>query len=130
MGRWMESIKKNGEVFSEYTPYLLILCTRYLPNKIQTEFPLLSGLDLDSDHWIDETQTLDNKEVALLHLEFTRVRRLSKMEEFISGVDNKKFTKFWKGDERDETEFQEELNSTEAFLLNAMNHQLEVKISL
>ena len=52
------------------------------------------------------------------------------MEEFIPGLDNKKFLGFWKGEEISESKFQAELDILEKFILNAIDKQLEIKISL
>ncbi len=130
MGRWMESINDKENVIDEIAPNSIIHCSRHLPRKIRNEFPIITGLDLHSEKWIDEIQRLNNSEISELHSEFTRIRRLIKMEEFISGLDNKKFLEYWKGDQMKESEFQIELDTLEKFILNAINNKLEIKISL
>ncbi|WP_299278003.1 hypothetical protein [uncultured Psychroserpens sp.] len=130
MGRWMESINDNGNVIDEIAPHSIIHCSRHLPKKIRYDFPIITGLDLHSEKWIDEVQYFKNDEISQLYSELIRIRRLSKMEEFISGLDNKKFLEYWKGNEMKESEFQVELDFLEKFILNAMEQQLEIKISL
>lgn len=130
MGRWMEALNNDGYVIDEIAPYSIIYCSRYLPKKILDEFPIITGLDLHSEKWIDEIQVFKSDEISELYSEFRRIRRLAKMEEFIPGLDNKKFLGFWKGEEISESKFQAELDILEKFILNAIDKQLEIKISL
>jgi len=126
----MESINDKGNVIDEIGPNSIIHCSKHLPRKIRNQFPIITGLDLHSEKWIDEVQRLKNNEISEFHSEFIRIRRLIKMEEFISRLDNRKFLEYWKGKEINESEFQAELDLLEKFLLNAMKRQLEIKISL
>lgn len=126
----MESINIDGNVIDEIAPNSIIHCSRHLPKKVRNEFPTITGLDLHSEKWIDEVQTFKTNEIRELHSEFSRIRRLTKMEEYITGLDNKKFLEYWKGKEMNEFEFQAELELLEKFILNAMEQQLEIKISL
>ena len=130
MGRWMESLNEDRNVIDEIAPYSIIHCSRYLPKKIRSEFPILTGLDLHSEKWIDEVQNFKSNEIPELYSEFNRIRKLVKMKEFIPGLDNKKFLEYWKGKEMDESEFQAELDVLEKFMLSAMEERLEIKISL
>ena len=130
MGRWMESINNDGIVIEEIAPNSIIHCSRHLSEKIRNEFPIITGLDLHSEKWIDEVQSFKTNEILKLHSEFSRIRRLTKMEEYITGLNNKKFLEYWKGKEMNESEFQAELDLLEKFILNAMEQQLEIKISL
>ena len=130
MGRWMQSINDKGKVIDEMAPHSIIYCSRFLPRKIRSEFPIITGLDLHSEKWKGEVQRFKHNEISQLYLEFTRIRRLTKMEEFISGLDNKKFLEYWKGNQMKAAEFQIELDLLENFMLNAINNQLEIEISL
>ena len=130
MGRWMESISANGAVIKEIAPNSIIHCSRHLPRKVRNEFPIIAGLDLDSEKWSDEVQSFEGSEISQLYSEFLRIRRLINMEEFISGLDNKKFLKCWKGEGLKESEFQGELDFLERFIIDAMEKQLKIKISL
>lgn len=126
----MESINIDGNVIDEIAPNSIIHCSRYLPKKVRNEFPTITGLDLHSEKWINEVQTFKTNEISELHSEFSRIRRLTKMEEYITGLDNKKFLEYWKGKEMNEFEFQAELELLEKFILNAMEQKLEIRISL
>ena len=126
----MESINCNGNVIEEIAPNSIIHCSRHLPKIIRNEFPIITGLDLHSDKWIDEVQKFETNKISELYSELVRIRRLTKMEEYISGLDNKKFLTYWKGNEISESEFQKELDQLEKFMLNAIEKQLEIKISL
>ena len=126
----MESINNDGNVIDEIAPNSLIHCSRHLPKTVRYKFPIITGLDLHSEKWIDEVQSFKANEILELHSEFSRIKRLTKMEEYISELDNKKFLKYWKGKEMTESEFQAELDLLEKFFLNAMEKQLEIKISL
>lgn len=130
MGRWMKSINDRGNVIEEIAPNYIIHCSRHLPKKVRVEFPIITELDLHSKRWKDEIQYFKAAEITELYSEFIRIRRLTKMEEFISGLDNKKFLQFWKGEEIENSEFQAELDLFEKFIQNAIERQLEIKISL
>lgn len=129
MGRWMESRDLEGKIVDEIAPNPLIYCSKYLPKSLGQEFPIISRLDLLSENWIDEMQELKSDEISSLYSELRRLRRISQLKEFISGLDNKKFWEYWK-DGKEESDFNDHLDLLEEFLLNAMNSNLELKVYL
>lgn len=125
----MESRNFEGRIIDEIAPHPLIYCSKYLPKNLRQEFPIINRLDLHSSKWVDEFQNLDSDKIPSLYLEFKRLRRLTRMEEFLNGLDNKKFLEYWKGDE-EESNFNAYLDKIEKFILDAIDNNLELKIYL
>lgn len=129
MGRWIELKDHDGNVRDGTTPHPLLHCIRYLPKHTRNEFPVLTDLDLKSDKWNDEWQTLDKERAKRLKEELQRVRNITRFKEFIDGVDNKKFYEDWKKGE-DETEFNQHLDRLEVLIQTAIEKGWMLKIEL
>ncbi|WP_430412950.1 hypothetical protein [Kordia sp.] len=80
MGRWMEALNKNEEVVLEMAPNFIIYCSRNLPKKIRTEFPVLLSLELISNKWIDELQAFKSEKITERSLSSKRERIINVVE--------------------------------------------------
>lgn len=130
MGRWMESLNTEGIVIDEIAPNPLIYCTKHLPKSVRESFPIINGLDLHSDKWKGELQVFKNNMLSELYTELIKLRKLTRMEEHVSGVDNEKFLNYWKGENGNETEFNNHLDSIENIIRKSIEQKLELRIYL
>lgn len=129
MGRWIKIKDEKGYVLASSVPHPLILCTRYLPKNIRSEFHMLDRLELDSDSWTDEQQILNVEELKRLLFEFKRLRKVVQFHEFIDGLNNESFYSFWR-DGEEKSEFENHLNTLESLMELGISKNLNIRIEL
>ena len=126
----MESISKEGTVIDQIAPHPLIYCTKYLPRGARLTFPIINDLNLNSKKWIDELQVFKGTRLSELYFELIRLRKITRMEEFIKGVDTIKFIHFWLGTDQDKKEANAHLDSIEKIIHKSVEQNLELRIHL
>ena len=126
----MQSVNNKNEVILEMTPNFLIYCSRHLPKNIRNEFPILLNLDLNSDKWIDELQTLNSDKISVMENEIERIYRIINKLEFIPNVESEKILKFWTTDEYNINEINKNINELKSFFKKSNEQNLEVNIYL
>ena len=126
----MQSVNNKNEVILEMTPNFLIYCSRHLPKNIRNEFPILLNLELNSDKWIDELQTLNSEKISEMENEIERIYRIINKLEFIPNVESEKILKFWTTDEYNINEINKNINELKSFFKKSNEQNLEVNIYL
>jgi hypothetical protein len=114
MGRWLEVLSERPPadadgyaqrcplIVAEITPHPLLGAGRCLPRAFRDRFPMLDLVREDSSAYVDEWLWLDAPQVEVLLGELRRVRRLCRREEFLAGMNARRFYDFWRQDESPE----------------------------
>jgi len=141
MGRWMEVLEekppagadghaeRRSLVVGEIAPHPLIGASGFLKSEHRAAFPALDRVRAGSGAYVDERLWLSSAEAEQLLTELRRVRRLCWREEFLAGLDGRRYYDLWRQGETSER-FEEWLDGIEGLLAAASTCGRWIVISL
>ena len=110
MGKWMEVLSRRpGDtvgyagrrplILAEMAPHPLLQAGLCLGREHRGLFPMLDLIRMDSPAYVDEWLWLDEVHMAELLAELRRVRRIGRREEFLPGLDGRRYYDLWRRDD-------------------------------
>ena len=150
MGRWMEVVRQQppeGQrhhteeyrrlIVGEYAPHPLLNAARAIRAGSRGEhkssnlllFPLLDRVQFGSPCYADEDLWLLPADAIQLLEEFTRLRRVCRLEEFAAGLDGRAVATWWRDGETP-VEFERWLDGIEGLLRQAVEGGHWVRLML
>jgi len=110
MGRWLEVLTERtpddvsyaGRLpyrVDEIAPHPLLAAGRCLGRAHRPLFPMLDLVREDSRAYVDEELWLDERQMREVLAELRRVRRVVRREEFVAGLDGRRYDQLWRRDD-------------------------------
>jgi hypothetical protein len=130
MGGWLEVLRQKPPdgaddysrrlplIVGEYACHPLVKAIRYLGREHRGTFPALARVCVDSPAYHGESLWLDDRQSGELLAEFRRVRRIGRWQEFLAGLDGRRYYDLWREGKAPE-EFEAHLDRIEALLAAA-----------
>ncbi len=131
MGGWLEVLTqkptagaegwkdRRSLIVDECACHPLVKASRYLGREHRPFFPALVRVCSNSPAYDSESLWLDDQQAADLLDEFRQVRRISRREEYLAGLDGRRYYDLWRQDEIPE-KFEAQLDRIEALLAAAV----------
>ncbi len=111
MGGWLEVLSQRPApgadgrcdriplLIDEIAAHPLLRAGRCLGREHRRLFPMLDLVRADSPAYVDEWLWLDERQVAALLDELRRARRIGRREEFLAGLDGRRYHDLWRRDD-------------------------------
>ena len=108
MGKWLEVLRdrpaegadgyaeRRPSIVAEIAPHPLLRAAQRLGREHRKHFPALDLVREDSPAYVDEWLWLDERQVGEVLEELRRVRRICRREEFLAGLDGRKYFDLWR----------------------------------
>jgi hypothetical protein len=115
MGKWLEVLRdrppegadgyaeRRPSIVAEIAPHPLLRAGRCLGREHRRVFPALDRIREDSPAYVDEWLWLDERQIGAVLEELRRVRRICRREEFLAGLDGRRYHDLWRDGDSPET---------------------------